>query len=256
MLTERDTLAYFTRTQQWTLSMFMLMLTLLAVTIPEDPPPVTLFYSITVVSPGSQRNNHQSPNQLPKQNSLPCPTLPAIFDGFWKASPTFAFMFQSLCMLIIPVEISWLSTLRSTFEQSISLSTSSSRAKLWKPTCSFSLKLNQLTILLIYAPKSWQNLRISEWLLYWAVDNVGKCWNSFVYFLCIFNTLPCIALLSLCFGSAHPQLTLLQPRYILWCFIIYFRIICLDLTCAFQSGVYDFTVVYASLMHHSWSWYF
>jgi len=59
----------------------------------------------------------------------------------------------------------------------------------------------------------------------------------FVYFLCIFNTLPCILLLSLCFGSACPPLTLLQLRYILWCFIVYFRIISRDLTWAFQSGV-------------------
>jgi len=59
----------------------------------------------------------------------------------------------------------------------------------------------------------------------------------FVYFLCIFNTLPCILLLSLCFGSTSPPLTLLQLRYILWCFIVYFRIISRDLTCAFQSGV-------------------
>jgi len=175
MLTERQTLAHFTRRQQRTLSMFILTLTLLAVTIPEDPPPVTLFYSITVVSPGSQRKKRLSPNLLRKQNSLPCPTVPAIFDGFWKVSPTFGFMFQSLCTLIIPVQISWLSTLKSTFEQSISRSTSSSRAKLWKTTCSFSLRLNQLTILLIYAPESWQNTPISEWLLYWAVDNVGKC---------------------------------------------------------------------------------
>jgi len=78
---EQETLAYFTRTQQRTLSMFMLMLTLLAVMIPEDPPPVTLFYSITVVSPSSQRNKPLSPNQLPKQNSWPCPTVPLIFDG-------------------------------------------------------------------------------------------------------------------------------------------------------------------------------
>jgi len=128
-------------------------------------------------------------------------------------------------------------TLRSTFEQSISPWTSSSRAKLWKTTCSFSLRLNQLTILLIYAPKSWQIPRISHWLHCWAVDNVGMCWNFFVYFLCIFNTLACILLLSLCFGSACPLLTLLQLRYILWCFIVYFRILSRDLTCAFQSGV-------------------
>jgi len=47
----------------------------------EDPPPVTLLNSITVVSPSSERNKPLSPNQLPKQNSLPCPTVPAIFDG-------------------------------------------------------------------------------------------------------------------------------------------------------------------------------
>jgi len=59
----------------------------------------------------------------------------------------------------------------------------------------------------------------------------------FVYFVCIFNTLLCILLLSLCFGSACPPLTLLQLRYILSCFIVYFRILSGDLTCAFQSGV-------------------
>ena len=187
MLTECETLAYFTRTQQRTLSMFMLMLTLLAVTIPEGPPPVTLFYSITVVSPGSQTNNPLSPNQLRKQNLLPCPMVPARFDRFWKASPTFAFMFQSLCTLITPVQISCLSTLQSTFEQSIWPSTSSSRAKPSKTTCSFSLRLNHLTILLIYAPKSWPNPRISEWLHYRAVDNVGKCWNS-LYISYVYST--------------------------------------------------------------------
>jgi len=59
----------------------------------------------------------------------------------------------------------------------------------------------------------------------------------FVYFLCIFNTLLCILLLSLYFGSLCPLLTLLQLRYLLWCFIVYFKIISRDLTCAFQSGV-------------------
>jgi len=42
----------------------------------------------------------------------------------------------------------------------------------------------------------------------------GEVLKFFVYFLCIFNTLPCILLLSLCFGSACPPLTLLQLRYI------------------------------------------
>ena len=60
-------------------------------------------------------------------------------------------------------------------------------------------------------------------------------------------------ILSLCFGYACPLLTLLQLRYKLWCFTVYFRIISGDLTCAFQSVVVDFKVVYASLMHHSWT---
>jgi len=44
---------------------------------------------------------------------------------------------------------------------------------------------------------------------------------SYVHFI----TLPCILLLSLCFGSACTPLTLLLLRYILWCFIDCFRII-------------------------------
>jgi len=59
-----------------------------------------------------------------------------------------------------------------------------------------------------------------------------------VYFLCIFNTLPCILFLSFCFSSTCPPLTLLQLGYILLCFIVYFRIISGDLTYAFQSGVW------------------
>ena len=43
----------------------------------------------------------------------------------------------------------------------------------------------------------------------------------YVYFI----TLPCILLLILCFGFTCTPLTLLQLRYILWCFIVYFRII-------------------------------
>ena len=184
MLTERENLAYFTRTQQRMLSMFMLTLTLRAVMLPADPPPVTLFYSISVVSPGSPRNKPLSPSQLGKQNWLLCPMVP---DGCWKASPTFPFMFRSLCTPIIQVQSSLQSTLRSLLEQSISPATSSSHGKLWKTTCWFSLRLNRLTILLIYAPKSWQNLHISEWLLYWAVDNVGKCWNS-LYISYVYST--------------------------------------------------------------------
>ena len=58
----------------------------------------------------------------------------------------------------------------------------------------------------------------------------------YVYFI----TLPCILLLSLCFGFTCTPLTLLQLRYILWCFIVYFRIIFWDLTCAFLSSIQDF----------------
>ena len=43
---------------------------------------------------------------------------------------------------------------------------------------------------------------------------------SYVYFI----TLPCILLLSLCFGFTCTPLTLLQLRYILWGFIVYFGI--------------------------------
>jgi len=75
----------------------------------------------------------------------------------------------------------------------------------------------------------------------------------YVYFLVYFKTLPCISLLSLCFGYACPLLILLQLRSILLCFIVYFRVIFEDLTCGFLSGVQDFTVVYESLMHDSWS---
>jgi len=50
-----------------------------------------------------------------------------------------------------------------------------------------------------------------------------------LYFLFIFNTLMCLLLLSLCFGSTCPPLTLLKLRYILCCFIVYFRILSPDL---------------------------
>ena len=66
-----------------------------------------------------------------------------------------------------------------------------------------------------------------------------SCYVPYVYFI----TLPCIHLLSLCFGFTCTPLTLLQLRYILVCFIVYFRIIFWDLTCAFLSGIQDF-------MHH------
>jgi len=41
-----------------------------------------------------------------------------------------------------------------------------------------------------------------------------------VYFLCIFNKLRCILLLSLLFDSGCLPLTLLQLRYILWYFVV------------------------------------
>jgi len=55
----------------------------------------------------------------------------------------------------------------------------------------------------------WQNLT----LWHHRTSNVSK---FSVYFLCIFNTLPSILLLSLCCGSACPPLPLLQLRYIKW----------------------------------------
>jgi len=82
----------------------------------------------------------------------------------------------------------------------------------------------------------------SRWMtLYRSFDSlvvtIASLLKFSVYFLGICNTLPGILLLSLCFGSACSLLTWLQLRYILWCFIIYFRIITRDLICAFQSGV-------------------
>jgi len=69
---------------------------------------------------------------------------------------------------------------------------------------------------------------------------------SYVHFI----TLPCILLLSLCFGSTCTPLTLLQLRYILWCFIDCFRIIFGDLTCAFLSGVKDFMHLLCTIIGH------
>jgi len=69
---------------------------------------------------------------------------------------------------------------------------------------------------------------------------------SYVHFI----TLPCILLLSLCFGFTCTPLTLLQLRYILWCFIDCFRIIFGDLTCAFLSGVKDFMHLLCTIIGH------
>ena len=52
----------------------------------------------------------------------------------------------------------------------------------------------------------------------WSVE-ISR-YVPYVYFI----TLPCILLLSLCFGFTRTPLTLLQLRYILWCFIVYFGI--------------------------------
>ena len=72
------------------------------------------------------------------------------------------------------------------------------------------------------------------------------CYISYMYFI----TLPCILLLSLCFGSACTLLTLLQLRYILWCFIDCVRIIFGDLACAFLSGVQDFMHLLCTIIGH------
>jgi len=73
-----------------------------------------------------------------------------------------------------------------------------------------------------------------------------------LYFLCAFHNtkLPCILLLSLYFGSACTPPTLLQLRYILWCFIDCFRIIFGDLTCAFLSGAQDFMHLLCTIIDH------
>jgi len=69
---------------------------------------------------------------------------------------------------------------------------------------------------------------------------------SYLYFI----TVLCIILLSLCFSSTCTPLTLLQLRYILWCFIVSFRIIFGDLTCAFLSGVQDFMHLLCTIIGH------
>jgi len=69
---------------------------------------------------------------------------------------------------------------------------------------------------------------------------------SYVHFI----TLPCILLLSLYFRYTCTPLTLLQLRYILWCFIDCFRIIFGDLTWAFLSGVKDFMHLLCTIIGH------
>jgi len=48
-------------------------------------------------------------------------------------------------------------------------------------------------------------------------------------------------------------LTFLHLRYLLSYFIDYLRTKSVDSTPAFQSGIYAFTLVYSSLIDHSWS---
>ena len=81
---------------------------------------------------------------------------------------------------------------------------------------------------------SQQNDRsFEQYRVWWRISFGVVLLKFFVYFLCIFNTLPCIPLLSLCFGSACPPLTLLQLRYILWCFI-----------CLFQDNILGFNMCF------------
>jgi len=63
-------------------------------------------------------------------------------------------------------------------------------------------------------------------------------------------TLPCILLLSLYFSSTGTPVTLLQLGYILSCFIVYFRIRFVDLTCVFLSGVQDFMHLLCTIIGH------
>ena len=136
------------------LSMFTLTPTLLDVSTPRDQPPVTLFYLITVVSPGSQRNNSLSQNQLLKQNLLLCLTVPAISDGSFRALPISISRLLSLCMRITPVQIFSLLTLKLMFEPNRSLSTLLLLVKSCKTICSFYLRLNREITVPISAPKS------------------------------------------------------------------------------------------------------
>jgi len=71
-----------------------------------------------------------------------------------------------------------------------------------------------------------------------------------LYFLCAFHNTTVYSLLSLCFGSTCTPLTLLQLRYILWCFIECFGIIFGDLTCAFLFGVMDFMHLLCTIIGH------
>jgi len=80
----------------------------------------------------------------------------------------------------------------------------------------------------------------------WDATMLKFRYISYVHFI----TLPCILLLSLCFGSTCTPLTLLQLRYILWCFIDCFGIIFGDLTCAFLSGVKDFMHLLCTIIGH------
>ena len=61
-----------------------------------------------------------------------------------------------------------------------------------------------------------------------------------------FTTLPCILLLSLCFGFTCTPLTLLQLKI----YIMVFYCLFWDLTCAFLSGIQDFMHLLCTIVGH------
>ena len=136
------------------LSMFTLMPTLLDVSTLVYQPPVTLFYSITVVYHSSRRNNPRSQNHLPKPNLLLWLMVPAISDGSLRALPISVSLLLLLWMPITPVHTFSLSTLKLMFEQNTSLSTTLLLVKRCKTIFSLNLRLNRQTTVPISAPKS------------------------------------------------------------------------------------------------------
>ena len=89
---------------------------------------------------------------------------------------------------------------------------------------------------------------MNGWYYYWAVDNVGKCWNFIVFPIYISWSLSYINILSLGVGSTCYRLTLLQLEHVLRHFINYLGIIYGISMCVFLSGVWDFTVVMQGLL--------
>ena len=89
-------------------------------------------------------------------------------------------------------------------------------------------------------------LRLHKRMTGASIVEIFRC-VPYVYFI----TLPCILLLtSLCFSFTCTLLTLLQLRYILWGFIVYFRIIFWYLTCAFLLGIQDFMHLLCTIIGH------